>query len=94
MNGAEAAADDLERRRLLWRCRRGMKELDVLLERYTRAACVRMSRAEGRTLAALLELPDPQLADYLFGHSSPDDPELARLVRRIGCGAFATGDGI
>jgi antitoxin CptB len=94
MNSAEAAAaGDLERRRLLWRCRRGMKELDVLLERYTRRAHGRMSVAEGRALAALLEFADPLLADYLFGHAVPNDPELARLARRIGCGAFATGVG-
>jgi antitoxin CptB len=94
MNSAEAeAAGDLERRRLIWRCRRGMKELDVLLERYTRHVNGSMSIAEGRALAALLELADPQLADYLFGHAVPNDPELAVLARRIGCGAFATGEG-
>ena len=27
---------ELETRRLLWRCRRGMKELDILLERFAR----------------------------------------------------------
>jgi antitoxin CptB len=27
---------EVEARRLLWRCRRGMKELDVLLERFAR----------------------------------------------------------
>jgi len=95
MNRADpGGADDADRRRLLWRCRRGMKELDVLLERYTRAARGRMSVAEGRAFAALLEFSDPQLADYLFGHAVPEDPQLARLARRIGCGAFATGAGI
>ena len=90
----QAAARALQRRRLLWRCRRGMKELDVLLERYTRAAGAHMSVAESRALEALLALADPLLADYLFGHAIPNDTDLARLARRIGCGAFATGAGI
>ena len=85
-----ARQEEIEGRRMLWHCRRGMKELDVLLERYARAAHGKASGAERRAFAALLDLPDPQLADYLFGHDVPGDPELARLARRIACGAFAT----
>jgi antitoxin CptB len=90
---AQDAEAEVERRRVLWRCRRGMKELDIILERYMRAAHGQASPAERRAFAALLELPDPQLADYVFGHDVPADPNLAQLVRRIGCGAFATGGG-
>jgi antitoxin CptB len=90
---ASGAQAEIERRRLLWRCRRGMKELDIMLERYAHAANGQASPAERRMFAALLELPDPQLADYLFGHDIPQDPDLARLLRRIGCGAFTTGGG-
>jgi antitoxin CptB len=91
---AENAAAEIDRRRTLWHCRRGMKELDVLLERYARGAHGRASAAERHAFAALLELADPLLADYLFGHDAPSDPDIARLARRIGCGAFATGEGI
>jgi len=79
--------------RMLWRCRRGMKELDVLLERYVRIGSVD-SAQERRLFSALLELPDPELAAYVFGHAVPADPQLARLARRIGCGVFATETGI
>jgi antitoxin CptB len=95
MSVSLAAPDaDLDRRRMLWRCRRGMKELDIILERYVRASHGQANPAERRAFAALLELPDPQLADYVFGHDVPADPDLARLARRIGCGTFATGGGI
>lgn len=93
MLAAQDAEAELERRRVLWRCRRGMKELDIILECYVRTAHGQASPAERRAFAALLELPDPQLADYVFGHDVPADPNLARLVRRIGSGAFATGGG-
>ena len=75
-------------------CERNAGQRGELLERYARGAHAEASAAERRAFAALLELPDPQLADYLFGHDVPGDPELARLARRIGCGAFATGERI
>jgi antitoxin CptB len=74
---------DLEARRLLWRCRRGMKELDVLLERFARRELPGASAEQRQTLTRLLELPDPELVDYLLGQAIPPDPELARLVDRI-----------
>jgi antitoxin CptB len=77
------ASSDAESRRLLWRCRRGMKELDVLLERFARDALPSASDSERRALTRFLELPDPLLADYLLGQAVPPEPELARLATRI-----------
>jgi antitoxin CptB len=74
---------DQEARRLLWRCRRGMKELDVLLERFARRELPGSTSEQRQTLARFLELPDPELVDYLLGQAIPPDPELARLVQRI-----------
>ena len=86
------ATEESERRRLLWRCRRGMKELDLLLERYAHLMRARASAAERGAFARLLDLSDPQLARYLLGQDVPRDPELAGLVRRITCGVCATGE--
>ena len=74
---------DPEARALLWRCRRGMKELDVLLGRYAAAMLPRADAAERRALARLLERPDPELAGYLLGGEAPPEPEIAALVTRI-----------
>jgi antitoxin CptB len=74
---------DAHGRRLLWRCRRGVKELDILLERYARQALPDASPAERTAFAALLELPDPLLAGYLLGEERPADEGLGRLVARI-----------
>jgi antitoxin CptB len=74
-------------RQLLWRCRRGMKELDVLLERFVRERFDAASSEEKHAFAQLLALPDPELADYLMGHATPADPQLARLARIITAGA-------
>ena len=79
---------DEEARALLWRCRRGMKELDVLFERYAATALPEADAAERRLLARLLENPDPELAGYFLGGEVPPDPDVAALVTRIrGCEA-------
>src|SRR4030081_1592632 len=70
-------------RRLLWRCRRGMKELDVMLERFAREALAHASPQERGALEELLALPDPLLAGYLLGGNTPPDPQLARLAGAI-----------
>ena len=80
---AATAPMDLEARALLWRCRRGMKELDILLERYAAGALPRAGVAERRLLARLLEYPDPELAGYFLGGEVPPEPDLAALVTRI-----------
>ena len=78
-----APALDEEARRLLWRCRRGMRELDVILERFARRELPGASAQQRHTITRMLELPDPELVDYLLGQAIPPDPELATLVRRI-----------
>jgi antitoxin CptB len=74
---------DPEARALLWRCRRGMKELDVLLGRYAAAALPQAGAAERQLLARLLDRPDPELAGYLLRGEAPPEPEMAALVTRI-----------
>jgi antitoxin CptB len=83
-----AAPLDPQARALLWRCRRGMKELDVLLGRYAAAVLPQADAAQRQLLERLLERTDPQLAGYLLGGQAPSEPELAALVTRI------TGSGI
>ncbi len=78
-----AATLDPEARRLLWRCRRGMKELDGLLERFARRELPGYGPQQRQALAHLLELPDPELVDYLLGQVIPPEPGLAELVLRI-----------
>jgi antitoxin CptB len=74
------------RRRLLWRCRRGMKELDLLLVGWLERQFDGASEAARGQFEALLELPDPQIAGYLLGREPPP-AQLAALVEAIRTGA-------
>ncbi len=79
--GADAA--DAVRARLAWRCRRGTKELDLLLQRWL-SWVYPMADAGSRALfESLLALPDPELSDYLLGGARPQREDLAALVALI-----------
>ena len=68
---------------LRWRCRRGMRELDVLLERYLKERYPSAPAAEQQAFVALLEAPDPQLFAYVVQREVPDDPDWAHVIARL-----------
>ena len=74
---------DAIRGRLKWRCRRGMKELDVLLGRWLERSWPGAGDDGRRSFEWLLEQPDPDLADWLIGGARPADPNHAALVDDI-----------
>ena len=68
--------------KLRWRCRRGMKELDVLLARYVDERFCGASSLEQAAFRRLLETEDAALYDYCLGSERPP-PEFAALIERI-----------
>jgi len=70
--------------RLRWRCRRGMHELDTLLQRWLREVYPEVSETQRKAFARLLESPDPQLWDWLVLKKAYPDPDLAKLCESIG----------
>ena len=75
-------ADSGELGKLRWRCRRGMKELDVLLERYVDERFGTASSPEQEAFRQLLETQDTVLYAYCLG-SEPVPPHLRSLIDRI-----------
>ncbi|MDE2090483.1 MAG: succinate dehydrogenase assembly factor 2 [Gammaproteobacteria bacterium] len=69
-----------EQSRLRWQCRRGMKELDVLLEGYLNNNFSPATPPEQQAFAGLLELPDPILMAYIVGRASPEKEEQRRVI--------------
>ena len=72
-----------EHARLRWLCRRGMKELDVLLERYLEGPYNSESASAREAFTRLLEHQDPELYALLTGRTVTEDPELAEVIERI-----------
>jgi len=69
--------------RLRWRCRRGLLELDVLLQRFLERRYSYLTPVEREQFEQLLTLPDQELLGYLQGKGEPDQPGLQGLVRKI-----------
>lgn len=80
---AAASQDDATLRRLRWRCRRGMRELDQLMGRYLDLAWAQDSEAQRGVFLTLLDTEDDRLWQWFMGHEEPADAELAALVARI-----------
>ena len=75
--------DDTELRKLRWRCRRGMRELDQLLERWLEREWRQSPTAQREVFLQLLDTEDDKLWRWLLGHEIADDVEIAALVEHI-----------
>ena len=72
-----------ELKRLCWRCRRGMRELDQLLERFLDRGWAAAEPSARARFERLLDSEDDQLWRWFLGHTSPSDPELEAAVRDV-----------
>lgn len=79
----DVADDDAELRRLRWRCRRGMRELDQLFERYLDREWRKSPTSERARFLELLATEDDKLWHWFMGHEVPPDAGLHALVERI-----------
>lgn len=68
---------------LRWRCRRGMKELDVLLTRYLDRDYYTAPAEQREAFETLLAMADPEILDYVLGRSTPDNQDLAHVLARM-----------
>ena len=58
--------NEAARRRLAWRCRRGTRELDILLGGWLREDYATADEAQRTAFESLLEQQDPDLWDWLM----------------------------
>ena len=73
-----------EHSRLRWLCRRGMKELDLVMSRYLEQCYRGASDLQRKQFKVLLDMPDPELYDLLLGRSSvAPDTELAQFIQLL-----------
>jgi len=75
--GREAKQQDRAADRLRWKCRRGLLELDIVLERYLQ------QNPEDDELSGLLDLPDNDLWDIVSGRSEQYETRFKEVVARL-----------
>lgn len=70
-------------RRIRWRCRRGVRELDLALTRFLDAGFHELSREQGQVFDRLLDEPDPVLLDWILGGAEPPDRGRREIIEAI-----------
>lgn len=81
--GADAQAIAEEVARLRWQCRRGMLELDLLLNRYLDSGFQQLDPQARVDFVRLLGYQDQIIYDWLMGQAVPAEAALRRLVAQI-----------
>jgi antitoxin CptB len=80
------AIDERALSKLRWRCRRGMLENDLLIERFF-ARRDAITQADANGLALLMELADNDLLDLFLGRQKPtanlDRPEVHQVLEAV-----------
>ena len=70
-------------RRIAWQCRRGMLELDVLLEPFAKEALPNLSAEDQQRFVNLLACEDQDLFVWFMERDQPESADLQRIVRII-----------
>lgn len=76
-------SEDAELRRLRWRCRRGMRELDRLFEAYLDRRWAGATAEDRAAFERLLACEDDQLWRWFLSRTRPDDPQLEAAVLHV-----------
>ena len=76
-------AAEIKKRRLRWKCRRGMLELDILLAHFFDEHYDTLSAEDQQLFEQVLEQEDVVLYAWFMEAEHPENPNLAKLVARI-----------
>lgn len=71
-----------KRSKVQWRCRRGMRELDLLLQSFLAKRYDNLSEVERAAFDRLLDYPDQDILAWIFGRSQPP-LAMEQLVREL-----------
>ncbi|CAK9884312.1 MAG: FAD assembly factor SdhE [Candidatus Erwinia impunctatus] len=66
-----------------WACRRGMRELDIMLMPFFQHEFESLSEQQQQTFIRLLDCDDPDLFNWLMQHGEPDDEALNQIIQLI-----------
>ena len=80
----EALLGERELSKLRWRCRRGLLENDLFIERFFRRQEETITTRQAEGLNTLMDLPDNDLLDLLLARSEPqgelDRPDVREVL--------------
>ena len=69
--------------KLTWQCRRGMLELDLILNRFAADHLSNLNAQQLSAFESLLTYSDPDINHWLMGQGIPSEQELVDIVAFI-----------
>ena len=69
--------------RLRWRCRRGIREMDLLLERFLDRCYPTLDHAQRAAFDHLLAEADLDIYSWITGRVAPPEPAYGPIVQRL-----------
>ena len=69
--------------RIRWHCRRGLLELDLVLNKFLEGRFKQLTTEQKGALTRLLDLPDNDLLDLVMGRAETDDASCAEIVSML-----------
>lgn len=75
--------ESLETGALRWRCRRGMLELDLMLQAFVDKEVPDLTHDELIVFDRLLDYPDQVLLELFLNQTHSSDKEISQFVERI-----------
>ncbi len=72
-----------EKSKLLWRCRRGVKELDVVFTKFVDSFYDELNTQQKQAFTKLLDIEDPEILSYMLRQTEPSDAEIAGIVEMV-----------
>lgn len=73
----------LEQRKVIYRARRGLKELDIYFDPYVRQYYLTADASEQQVFADLIEQEDPDLLDWFMAVTPAPNQAMADLIEKM-----------
>ena len=69
--------------RLLWQCRRGIKEMDIIFQDFINHSYDQLTDDEKNAFSRLLDEQDLDILNWIMGKDKPYDNELVNVINII-----------
>ena len=69
--------------RILWRCRRGIKEMDIVLQDFIKNSYDELNNENKSAFSKLLEEQDLDILNWVLGKDKPEDKTLIEIIKKL-----------
>ncbi len=69
--------------RLIWRCRRGIKEMDIIFQDFINHSYDQLTDDRKKAFSRLLDEQDLDILNWIMGKDKPHDNELVNIINII-----------